>query len=98
MVFKQLNDAYRPSVWGWQKYKVRETSEAIVGAVTGSPATPRTLLLGRHDTDGRLQYVGRTTTPPGQRVMRSPACSLRDGAGIHGQVGPSPPGGAPGRR
>ncbi|MGW4994914.1 hypothetical protein ACWEQ3_46295 [Streptomyces mirabilis] len=63
VVFKQLNDAYRPSVWGWQKYKVRETSEAIVGAVTGSPATPRTLLLGRHDTDGRLQYVGRTTTP-----------------------------------
>ncbi|MFF4519383.1 DNA ligase-like domain-containing protein [Streptomyces mirabilis] len=35
VVFKQLNDTYRPSVWGWQKYKVRETSEAIVGAVTG---------------------------------------------------------------
>ncbi|MET7566435.1 hypothetical protein ABZS95_41250, partial [Streptomyces sp. NPDC005479] len=46
---------------GWQKYKVRETSEAIVGAVTGSLAAPRTLLLGRYDTDGRLQYIGRTT-------------------------------------
>ncbi|MFF7887525.1 hypothetical protein ACH40F_40275 [Streptomyces sp. NPDC020794] len=62
VVFKRLDDAYRPSVRGWQKYKVRETSEAIVGLVTGSPATPRTLLLGRYDTDGRLQYVGRTTT------------------------------------
>ncbi|WP_371651936.1 hypothetical protein [Streptomyces mirabilis] len=47
---------------GLAEIQGRETSEAIVGAVTGSPATPRTLLLG-HDTDGRLQYVGRTTTP-----------------------------------
>ncbi|MET7726648.1 hypothetical protein [Streptomyces mirabilis] len=74
VVFKQLKDAYRPSVWGWQKYKVRETSEAIVGAVTGSPATPRTLLLGRHDTDGRLQYVGRTTTPA--RATRNAVAGL----------------------
>ncbi|MEE1761465.1 ATP-dependent DNA ligase [Streptomyces sp. SP18BB07] len=61
VVFKRLDDAYKPSVRGWQKYKVRETSEAIVGAITGSPAVPRTLLLGRYDTQGRLQYVGRTT-------------------------------------
>ncbi|WP_369265757.1 hypothetical protein [Streptomyces sp. R35] len=38
-----------------------ETSEANVGAVTGSPAAPRTLLLGRYDDGGRLQCVGRTT-------------------------------------
>jgi ATP-dependent DNA ligase len=62
VVFKRLDDAYRPSVRAWQKYKIRETSEAIVGAITGSPAAPRTLLLGRYDTQGRLQYVGRTTT------------------------------------
>ncbi|MEH0450191.1 ATP-dependent DNA ligase [Streptomyces sp. B21-102] len=62
VVFKRLNDAYRPSVRGWQKYKVRETREAIVGAITGSLAVPRTLLLGRYDDQGRLQYVGRTTT------------------------------------
>ncbi|WP_237523007.1 hypothetical protein [Streptomyces sp. SID1328] len=30
-------------------------------AVTGSLAAPRTLLLGRFDDEGRLQYVGRTT-------------------------------------
>ncbi|WP_244172583.1 ATP-dependent DNA ligase [Streptomyces europaeiscabiei] len=62
VVFKRLNDAYQPSVRGWQKYKVRETSEAIVGAITGSLAVPRTLLLGRYDDGGRFQYVGRTTT------------------------------------
>ncbi|MGW4517725.1 ATP dependent DNA ligase [Streptomyces sp. NPDC004393] len=39
-----------------------ETTEAIVGAVTGTRAAPRTLLLGRYDTGGRLQYTGRTTT------------------------------------
>ncbi|MFF3488850.1 hypothetical protein ACFYXC_37100 [Streptomyces sp. NPDC002701] len=47
---------------GWQKDKVRETSEAIVGTITGSMVDPRTLLLGRYDSGGRLQYVGRTTT------------------------------------
>ncbi len=62
LVFKRLDDAYRPSVRSWQKYKVRETSEPIVGAITGPLAAPRTLLLGRYDTDGRPQYVGRTTT------------------------------------
>ncbi|WP_235614041.1 ATP-dependent DNA ligase [Streptomyces olivochromogenes] len=62
LVFKRLDDAYRPSVRGWQKHKVRETTEAIVGAVTDSPADPHTLLLGRYDDQGRLQYVGRTTT------------------------------------
>ncbi|CAL9278948.1 DNA ligase C [Streptomyces sp. SudanB135_2055] len=61
VVFKRLTDVYEPSVRGWQKYKVRETSEAIVGAVTGSLTDPRTLLLGRYDAEGRLQYVGRTT-------------------------------------
>ncbi|MGV9567117.1 hypothetical protein [Streptomyces sp. NPDC003480] len=42
--------------------KVRETTEAIVGAVTGTLASSRPLLLGRFDDCGRLQYVGRTAT------------------------------------
>ena len=60
--FKRLEDPYRPSVRGWRKYKVRETQEAIVGAITGSLAAPRSLLLGRLDARGLLQYTGRTTT------------------------------------
>lgn len=41
---------------------MRETAEAIVGAVTGTLAAPTSLLLGRFDDSGRLQYVGRTST------------------------------------
>ncbi len=42
--------------------QVRETTEAIVGAVTGSLTAPCGLLLGRYDNHGRLQYTGRTIT------------------------------------
>jgi hypothetical protein len=38
----------------------RKTSETTVGAITGPPTAPRTLLLGRNDTASRLQYTGRT--------------------------------------
>lgn len=66
LCFKPLQGAYRPSVRGWRKYKVRETSEAIVGGVTGPLAAPRSLLLGRFDVEGRLlRYTGRTTTLSG---------------------------------
>ncbi|MGW0572994.1 ATP-dependent DNA ligase [Streptomyces tauricus] len=64
VVFKRLDSPYRPTARGWLKYKVRETTEAIVGAVTGPTTAPRTLLLGRYDTAGRLQYTGRTTVLP----------------------------------
>ncbi|MEU3906203.1 hypothetical protein [Streptomyces goshikiensis] len=47
---------------GWTKIKRRDTSEAIVGAITGTLTRPQLLVLGRHDTDGRLRTVGRTTT------------------------------------
>ncbi|MGJ5763257.1 hypothetical protein [Streptomyces galbus] len=41
---------------------MRTTTEAIIGAVTGPLEAPRTVLLGRYDAAGRLQYVGRSTT------------------------------------
>jgi hypothetical protein len=62
LLFKRLDSVYEPGVRGWRKYKVRETTEAIVGAVTGPLSAPRSLLLGRYDDDRRLQYTGRTTT------------------------------------
>ncbi|CAM5559656.1 hypothetical protein [Streptomyces purpurascens] len=62
VVFKRLDGVYQPSVRGWRKYKVRETTEAVVGAVSGPLAAPRSLLLGRYDDRRRLQYTGRTTT------------------------------------
>ncbi|UUA11587.1 MULTISPECIES: ATP-dependent DNA ligase [Streptomyces] len=61
LCFKRLDEPYLP-VRSWRKYKVRVTTEAIVGAVTGSLAAPRTVLLGRYDDAGRLRYTGRSAT------------------------------------
>ncbi|MER5662709.1 ATP-dependent DNA ligase [Streptomyces mirabilis] len=85
VVFKRLDDAYRPSVRGWQKYKVRETSEAIVGAVTGSPAAPRTLLLGRYDDQAAFSTSAAPALSPGQRVLQWADFSLRPSAAIPGR-------------
>jgi ATP-dependent DNA ligase len=60
LCFKRLSEPYRPGARTWTKYKVRATADAIVGAVTGPVAAPRTLLLGRHDGTGMLRYTGRT--------------------------------------
>jgi ATP-dependent DNA ligase len=62
LCFKRLNEPYTAGARTWRKYKVRTTTEAIIGAVTGPLQAPRTVLLGRYDTVGRLQYAGRSTT------------------------------------
>ncbi|MFE3269329.1 hypothetical protein [Streptomyces sp. NPDC059215] len=46
-VFKRLDDPYWPAARGWSKYKVRETTDAIVEAIASPPASPRSLLRGR---------------------------------------------------
>ncbi|MFG2638890.1 ATP-dependent DNA ligase [Streptomyces sp. NPDC048362] len=86
VVFKRLTDPYRPAVRGWRKYKTRITTEAIVGAVTGPLTAPRTLLLGRYDTGGHLQYTGRTTTLAGT-TARAAAALLTPAAGGHPWMG-----------
>ncbi|MET7457669.1 ATP-dependent DNA ligase [Streptomyces sp. NPDC005574] len=64
VVFKRLEGLYEPNARGWRKHKIRETEDAVVGAFTGPPDAPRTLLLGRYDPAGRLRYIGRSTTLP----------------------------------
>jgi hypothetical protein len=66
--------------------KVRETQEAIVGAVTGPLPAPRPLLLGRCDTAGRLRYTGRTTTLP-QAAGRALAALLAPAGSEHPWTG-----------
>lgn len=62
LVLKPLNGRYTPGRrGGWSKIRRRDTTEAIVGAVTGTLARPQLLVLGRYDTDGTLRSVGRTT-------------------------------------
>ncbi|WCD91327.1 hypothetical protein KPP03845_200288 (plasmid) [Streptomyces xanthophaeus] len=38
----------------------RDTTEAIIGAITGTLTRPQLLVQGRHDDTGRLRTVGRT--------------------------------------
>ncbi|MFJ3842136.1 hypothetical protein ACWGHM_42705 [Streptomyces sp. NPDC054904] len=44
------------------KVRRRDTTEAIIGAITGTLKRPQLLILGRHDAAGRLRTVGRTVT------------------------------------
>lgn len=66
IVIKRLDSRYEPGRRGWAKFRIRASTEAIIGGVTGSLRNPATLLLGRFDRHGRLRYTGRThplTTP-----------------------------------
>ncbi|MFE9468711.1 ATP-dependent DNA ligase [Streptomyces virginiae] len=60
IVAKGLNQPYRPAVRGWTKVRRRDTTETLIGAITGTLADPQLLVLGRHDPAGRLRAVGRT--------------------------------------
>ncbi|MET9694684.1 ATP-dependent DNA ligase [Streptomyces sp. NPDC006514] len=60
ILIKPLNGRYLPGYRGWTKIRRRDTTEAIVGAITGTLTRPQLLVLGRHDTHGRLRAVGRT--------------------------------------
>ncbi|MET9960073.1 ATP-dependent DNA ligase [Streptomyces sp. NPDC006326] len=60
IVIKLLASRYLPSYRGWTKIRRRDTTEAIIGAITGTLARPQLLVLGRHDQDGRLRAVART--------------------------------------
>ncbi|MFD0723169.1 ATP-dependent DNA ligase [Streptomyces globosus] len=57
---KPLTGRYLPGQRGWTKIRRRDSTEAVIGAVTGTLARPQLLVLGRYDTAGRLRAVGRT--------------------------------------
>ncbi|MGW2654397.1 ATP-dependent DNA ligase [Streptomyces sp. NPDC001478] len=82
LIFKRLDERYLPGRRAWRKYRVRHTTEAIVGAVSGPLASPLTLLLARYDTTGHLQYLGRSTVL-NDRTARSVADRLAPAAGPH---------------
>ncbi|MEU8844015.1 ATP-dependent DNA ligase [Streptomyces roseus] len=61
IVVKPQTSRYMPGRRGaWTKVRRRDTTEAIIGAITGTLTRPQLLVLGRHDQDGRLRAVGRT--------------------------------------
>lgn len=81
VMVKEMGRAYEPGVRGWRKVKHRETTETLIGAVTGTLARPGTLLLGRHDAAGRLHRVGRTTplSPGAARTLAGQLSRPRPG-------------------
>ncbi|MFJ6722377.1 ATP-dependent DNA ligase [Streptomyces sp. NPDC091259] len=60
IVVKAMDQPYRPGYRGWYKLRRRDTTEAIIGAITGTLTRPQLLLLGRHDAHDRLRSIGRT--------------------------------------
>ncbi|MFF1378701.1 ATP-dependent DNA ligase [Streptomyces sp. NPDC058308] len=82
LCFKRLDERYRPGQRTWRKYRARHSTEAVIGAVSGSPTSPATVLLGRLDPAGRLQFIGRSTvlSRPAARAL---AAQLRPPSGPH---------------
>lgn len=61
VVAKSATAPYRPGERAWVKVKHRETTEVLLGAVTGSLERPESLVAGRYTSDGQLVIVGRST-------------------------------------
>ncbi|MEU9035376.1 ATP-dependent DNA ligase [Streptomyces sp. NPDC048352] len=62
VVAKPMGASYQGGRRAWTKIKRRDTTEAVIGAITGTLARPQLLVLGRYDHEGRLHTVGRTVT------------------------------------
>ncbi|MFI6012164.1 ATP-dependent DNA ligase [Streptomyces sp. NPDC051243] len=60
LVIKGRGQMYLPGVRGWYKIRRRDTTEGIIGGITGTLRRPHTLLLGRYDQDGTLRLVARS--------------------------------------
>jgi ATP-dependent DNA ligase len=59
LVIKPAASRYGPDA-RWAKVRARETTEFVIGGVTGALDRPVTLLLGRFDHQGILRFVGQT--------------------------------------
>jgi ATP-dependent DNA ligase len=59
VVVKPADGRYRLGSKTWTKVRARNTTEYVVGGVTGTLEHPGTLLLGRFDDDA-LRYTGQT--------------------------------------
>lgn len=60
IVVKAMKQPYQPGRRGWYKLRRRNTTEAIIGAITGTMIRPQLLLLGRREAHGDLRPIGRT--------------------------------------
>lgn len=81
LVAKAADGPYRPGRRDWVKVKSRETTEVIIGAVTGSLERPDTIVVGLM-ADGVLTIVGKST-PLSTSQARSLAAVLTPAGADH---------------
>jgi ATP-dependent DNA ligase len=62
LVIKGLATAYRGDERGWLKYRIRDTTDVLLGAVTGTLGRPDRLIIGRPGPDRTLTVAGGTTS------------------------------------
>jgi ATP-dependent DNA ligase len=82
LVIKGLGERYQPGRRGWLKFRIRHTTEAVVGAVIGARDNPQRLVLGLYDASGSLRIAGGTSLlQPRERTALGSL--LRPPAGTH---------------
>ena len=95
IVAKRLDQPYQHGVRGWTKVKHRRTADCVVGGyrVAKSGDGVGSLLLGLYDGEGRLHYVGHTSSfkAAERRAIREALAPLEGGSGF-GDMARSPGG------
>lgn len=76
LVVKARAGRYEAGRRAWVKVKSRETTEVVIGAVTGPREAPETIVGGRFDAAGVLRIVGRST-PLGRVSSTAVAAAVR---------------------
>ena len=86
IVAKRIEQTYQPGVRGWVKVKHRSTADCVVGGYRLSKDGDGvgSLLLGLFDGEGRLHYVGHTSSfrAAERRAIRAALAPLEGGAGF----------------
>lgn len=60
LCFKDSRERYLPGRRAWRKYRVHDSLEVVIGAITGTLDRPDTLLVGVPGSDQPLRFLGRT--------------------------------------
>ncbi|HEX6843762.1 MAG TPA: ATP-dependent DNA ligase [Actinomycetota bacterium] len=87
---KRVDQPYQAGVRGWVKVKHRKTADCVVGGYRLAKGGDGigSLLLGLHDDDGRLHYVGHTSSfkAAERRSLLAALAPLEGGAGFGGEA------------
>jgi ATP-dependent DNA ligase len=90
IIAKRIDQPYLAGVRGWVKVKHRKTVDCVVGGyrVSKDGVGVGSLLLGLYDDEGRLHYVGHTSSfrAAERRALRETLAPLEGGEGFGGEA------------